>query len=154
MFHLKTLRNRRLFLDLWVLQWCCIAVPLRWPDHLWELKCVKQKNVDIQVNIHSCLHARQKHKLCIAPFSPQSLQCGCIFPLDKGRLVCRSSYPTNIIAFERYLGKALLPLHAHLHCAVELRREPVLTGYKLGWCHGQTRSPTRLSRIQDRRQIL
>lgn len=42
------------------------------------------------------------------------------------RLVCRRSYPTNIAAFEKYLGKSLLHLHVHLHCAVWLHREPVL----------------------------
>lgn len=64
---------------------------------LWKLKCVKQKRVCIQVNIGFCFHTRQKHKLCIAPFNPQSLQCGCIFRPGKDRLVWRPSYPTNIV---------------------------------------------------------
>lgn len=121
---------------------------------LWKLKCVKQKRVCIQVNIGFCFHTRQKHKLCIAPFNPQSLQCGCIFRPGKDRLVWRPSYPTNIVAFERYMGKPLLRLHAHLHCAVELRREPILTVYKLGWCYGQMPSPKQLSCIQHQSQIL
>lgn len=154
MLHSKPARNGQLLPDLWVLRRCCIAITLRAPDHLWELKCVKQKSVGIQVTIYSCLHARQKHKLCIAPFNAQTLQCGCVFPPDKGRLVCRPSYPTKIVTFERYPGKPLLYLHACLHCAVELCREPTHTVYKLGWCYGQTPSPAQLSRIQDQSQLL
>lgn len=50
MLHFKTLRNGQLFLDVWVLQWCSIAITLRSSDHLWELKCGEQKKPGIQVN--------------------------------------------------------------------------------------------------------